>query len=107
MIVRCLIPDSRRKLLHPQTRRGNAPPPTRDFIPSDATIPATLMRRPTKSVYADVPLEPWRGTTGFVLNIDTMPLSEPTTNAVCLYVSHEHKIATGTCTCTVPFGFPK
>lgn len=49
-------------------RRGTAAPLMRDFVNTDAVIPATHMRRLTKSGYADVLFEPWRGTPGFVLD---------------------------------------
>lgn len=47
---------------------GTAAPLMRDFVNTDAIIPATYMRRLTKSGYGDVLFEPWRGMPGFVLD---------------------------------------
>ena len=40
----------------------------RDFVNTDIIIPATHMRRLSKTGYGDVLFEPWRGTPGFVLD---------------------------------------
>lgn len=47
---------------------GTAAPLMRDFVNTDIIIPATHMRRLTKTGYGDVLFEPWRGTPGFVLD---------------------------------------
>jgi 3-isopropylmalate/(R)-2-methylmalate dehydratase small subunit len=47
---------------------GTAAPLMRDFVNTDIIIPATYMRRLTKTGYGDVLFEPWRGSPGFVLD---------------------------------------
>lgn len=47
---------------------GTAAPLMRDNVITDVIIPATHIRRLTKTGYGDVLFEPWRGTPGFVLD---------------------------------------